>query len=217
MKRRDPFEMYAERYDSWFGGAGKEIFAPETDSFKRLLPRLPKPWFEVGVGSGSFARALGIPWGIEPSQKLGEMARSRGIKVIEGKGENLPIPDNLLGTAFLIVTLCFADDPDKVITEAARALKDKGFLVIGIVPAEFPCGMHYQEHGRKGHPFYSRARFFICSDLLTLSDKHGFKLAGKVSALFSPPGEELSPEILDGYHPDAGFAALSAQLRKEEK
>ncbi|MBN2380282.1 class I SAM-dependent methyltransferase [candidate division WOR-3 bacterium] len=168
MKRRDPFEKYAERYDVWFEGPGKEIFELEVQAIRKLTTDLPQPWFEIGVGSGRFAEKLDIPWGIEPSTKLADMARSRGIKIIEGKGEDIPLPDNLLGTAFLIVTLCFVDDPEKVIAEAARTLKDKGFLVIGIVPAEFPWGRYYQEQGRKGHPFYSRARFFKCRDLITL-------------------------------------------------
>lgn len=215
MRKPDPFQRYPNRYDAWFDGAGKEIFALEVEAFKLLLPELPKPWFEIGIGSGRFAQALGIPWGIDPSQKLADIARSRGIKVIEGVGENLPIPDNLLGTVFLIVTLCFVDDPGKVISEARRVLRNGGYLVAGIVPAEFPWGRHYQEQAGKGHPFYSHARFFVCTDLIELLKEHGFHLVKKVSTLFSSPGEELSPEIKEGYRPDAGFVVLSAQLRKE--
>lgn len=211
------FDSLAERYDAWFEDKGKGIFELEVRAIRRITSDLPRPWFEIGVGSGRFARALGIPWGIEPSTKLADMARARGIKVIEGVGENLPIPRNLLGTVFLIVTLCFVQDPEKVLSEASRVLKDRGYLVVGVVPAEFPWGRHYQELGRKGHPFYSHARFFVCRDIMSLLKEHGFNLTAKVSTLFSPPGEELSPEILEGYHPDAGFVVLSAQLRKEEK
>jgi SAM-dependent methyltransferase len=208
------FDPLAERYDAWFDEAGKEIFALEVDAFKQLLPELPKPWFEIGIGSGRFAQALGIPWGIDPSTKLADMARARGIKVIQGVGENLPISDDLLGSVFLIVTLCFVDDPGKVISEARRVLKDGGYLVAGIVPAEFPWGRYYQEQGEGGHPFYSHARFFVCTDLITLLKEHGFHLVKKVSTLFSAPGEKLSKEIREGYHPDAGFVVLSAQLRR---
>jgi len=215
MRKSDPFQKYPDRYDAWFDGEGREIFALEVDAFKLLLPELPKPWFEIGVGSGRFAQALGIPWGIDPSQKLADIARSRGVKVIQGVGENLPIPDNLLGTVFLIVTLCFVDDSRKVISEARRVLVDGGYLVAGIVPAEFPWGRFYQEQAGKRHPFYSHARFFVCKDLIELLEEHGFHLVKKVSTLFSPPGEELSPEIKEGYHPDAGFVVLSAKLKKE--
>ena len=217
MRKPDPFERYPNRYDAWFDGAGKEIFALEVDAFKLLLPELPKPWFEIGIGSGRFAQALGIPWGIDPSKKLADIARSRGVRVIEGVGENLPIPDNLLGTVFLIVTLCFVDDPRKVISEARRVLADDGFLVAGIVSADSAWGEFYKNEGRKGHPFYSHARFFVCRDLIGLLNEQGFHLVKKVSTLFSPPGEKLSSGIEEGYHPDAGFVIMSAKLAKEEK
>jgi len=215
MRKFDPFERYPNRYDAWFDGAGKEIFALEVRAIKELRRGLPRPFLEIGVGSGRFAKALDIPWGIDPSQKLADIARSRNIRVIDGVGENLPIPDNLLGTVFLIVTLCFVDDPRKVISEARRVLVDGGYLVVGVVPAEFPWGRFYQEQSGKGHPFYSHARFFVCKDLIELLEEHGFHLVKKVSTLFSPPGEELSPEIKEGYHPDAGFVVLSAKLKKE--
>ena len=209
------FDQLAERYDSWFEGAGKAIFGLEVQAIRKLTVDLPRPWFEIGVGSGRFAEALGIPWGIDPSKKLGDMARDRGIKVIEGKGEALPLPDNLLGSVFLFVTLCFVDDPDKVIAEVARVLKDGGFLVVGIVPAEFPWGRYYQELGRKKHPFYSHARFIDCRNVISLLKKHGFHVENKLSTLFSPPGKELSPEVLSGYQPDAGLVALSTQFVKK--
>jgi len=35
-----------------------------------MLPNLPGPWLEIGIGSGRFAQALGIETGIDPSIKL---------------------------------------------------------------------------------------------------------------------------------------------------
>lgn len=208
------FDHLASRYDAWFDGAGKEIFNLEARAIKRLIGNLSRPWFEIGVGSGRFAQALGIPWGIDPSRKLTDIARPRGIRVIEGVGENLPIPDALLGTVFLIVTLCFVADPGQVLSEAARVLKDGGYLVAGIVPAKSHWGRFYQEQARKGHPFYSHARFFMYTELIELLEEQGFHLVKRFSTLFSAPGEKLSKEIREGYHPDAGFVVLSAQLRK---
>ena len=217
MRKPDPFQRYPNRYDAWFDGAGKEIFALEVEAFKLLLPKLPKPWFEIGIGSGRFAKALDISWGIDPSKELADIARSRGVRVIEGVGENLPIPDNLLGTGFLIVTLCFVDDPRKVISEAKRVLRNGGYLVVGIVPAEYPWGRYYQEQAGKGHPFYSHAKFYSCRELILMLKKQGFDVVKKVSTLFSAPGEKLSSGIEEGYHPDAGFVIVSAKLAKEEK
>jgi len=59
------FDNLALAYDAWFEGEGKLIFAIETRALQEVLPSLPKPWLEVGVGSGRFAQALGIETGVD--------------------------------------------------------------------------------------------------------------------------------------------------------
>jgi hypothetical protein len=44
---------------------------------------------EVGVGTGRFAQALNIPYGVEPSRAMANLARKRGIELPQsgfGKG-----------------------------------------------------------------------------------------------------------------------------------
>jgi tRNA G46 methylase TrmB len=72
-----PFDDLATEYDAWFDKDGSLIFFIEVQVFKSLMPSLPKPWLEIGVGSGRFAQALGIETGIDPSIKLIEMASRR--------------------------------------------------------------------------------------------------------------------------------------------
>ena len=74
-----PFNELASEYDAWFDKDGSLIFFIEIQAFKALLPALPRPWLEIGVGSGRFAQALGIETGIDPSIKLVKIARRRGI------------------------------------------------------------------------------------------------------------------------------------------
>ena len=83
-----PFNDMASEYDAWFDKDGSLIFFIEVQAFKSLLPPLPKPWLEVGVGSGRFAQALGIETGVDPSIKLLEMARERGITGFLGRGRS---------------------------------------------------------------------------------------------------------------------------------
>ena len=104
-----PFDSLASVYDSWFEEKGKLIFAIEVEAFQEVLPSLPKPWLEMGVGSGRFAQALGIETGVDPSVELLQMARGRGISVLAGKGEQQIFNAASYGTVFLIVTLCFVD------------------------------------------------------------------------------------------------------------
>ena len=83
-----PFDDLASEYDTWFDKDGSLIFFIEVQAFKTLLSSLPKPWLEIGVGSGRFAQALGIETGIDPSIKLVQLARSRGVKAFQGRGED---------------------------------------------------------------------------------------------------------------------------------
>jgi len=104
-----PFGNLASAYDAWFEGGGKLIFSIEVQAFQEILPSLPKPWLEIGVGSGRFAQALGIETGVDPSIKLLEMARQRGITALLGRGEQKLFDEESFGTVLLIVTLCFLD------------------------------------------------------------------------------------------------------------
>ena len=49
------FDSLASDYDAWFEEEGRLIFASEVEALRQALPLLPKPWIEVGVGSGRFA------------------------------------------------------------------------------------------------------------------------------------------------------------------
>jgi SAM-dependent methyltransferase len=100
-----PFDAFAAAYDAWFEEEGRLPFDIEVEALRPLLPLLPKPWLEVGVGSGRFAQALGIGLGLDPSVRLLELARNRGIEVVLGKGERTPFRDESFGTVFLIVTV----------------------------------------------------------------------------------------------------------------
>jgi SAM-dependent methyltransferase len=48
---------------------------------------------EIGVGTGLFAVPLGILIGVEPSPRMAELARYRGIEVLENVAEELPFAD----------------------------------------------------------------------------------------------------------------------------
>ena len=132
------FDELASDYDAWFEKDGKLIFNTEVRAFQEILPLLPKPWLEMGVGSGRFAQALGIETGIDPSIELLDIAKSRGITTIQGKGEEKLFKGESFGTVFLIVTLCFVDSPEAILKETHRILKPGGKVVLGLVSKESP-------------------------------------------------------------------------------
>jgi SAM-dependent methyltransferase len=204
-----PFEDLASEYDAWFDGEGSLIFSNELQAFRALLPSLPKPWLEIGVGSGRFAQALGINTGIEPSVKLVEIARSRGINAFLGRGEEQIFDAESFGTVFLIVTLCFLETPLDVLKEAKRILVPEGNLVLGLVLKESPWGKFYQQKKDEGHRFYKYAKFYSCNEVVKLLFRAGFIGGNMISILMQKPGDVKSlEEPKAGYYPDAGFTIL---------
>jgi SAM-dependent methyltransferase len=203
------FNSVALAYDSWFDGEGRLIFAIETRAFQSLLPLLPGPWLEIGVGSGRFAEALGIETGIDPSIKLLTMARRRGICGFLGRGEQIPFSEGTFGTAFVIVTLCFLDAPLAVLGETHRILRPGGKVVLGLVLCESPWGRFYTLKKREGHRFYTHATFYSYDEVVGLLRQVGFDVERVISTLFQRPGEvQHMEEPCDGVFGDAGFTIV---------
>jgi len=209
-----PFDDLAPEYDAWFDREGSLIFSIETRAFKTLLPALPKPWLEVGIGSGRFAQALGIETGIDPSINLVKMAKRRGINAFQGRGEQKLFDEGTFGTVFLIVTLCFLDSPLEVLKEASRILTPLGKLVLGLVLKESPWGLFYQAKKAQGHRFYKFATFYSLDEVVRLIEQAGFSTEKIISTLFQRPGEVQHAEVpREGYLPDAGFTIIVAGKR----
>jgi SAM-dependent methyltransferase len=205
------FDSLASDYDAWFEEGGRLIFASEVEALRQALSLLPKPWIEVGVGSGRFAQALGIDIGLDPSVRLLEMARNRGISVFLGKGEEMPFQDGVFGTAFFVVTLCFVDSPAKILSEAARILRSDGKVVLGLVLKESPWGQLYQREKETGHRFYRHATFYSYGEIGVFLKQTGFSVEKVVSTLFQHPGGVNHIELpRQDFSADAGFTVILA-------
>jgi len=174
-----------------------------------VLTSLTKPWLEIGVGSGRFAQALGIETGVDPSVKLIQIAKHRGINAFLGRGEQQLFAPESVGMVFLIVTLCFLDSPLGVLQEANRILIPEGKVVLGLVLRESPWGKFYQRKKDRGHRFYRYATFYSYEEVVRLLAKADFVTERIVSTLFQKPDKVLRmEEPREGYSPDAGFTII---------
>ena len=204
------FDQNAASYDAWYDTPkGAAIFAEEVATLRPLLYGLPRPWLEVGVGSGRFAEALGIEFGIDPARQPLLLARDRGIAVVRGVGERLPIRDGSIGAVLLVVALCFVRDPAAVLREARRVLRADGGVVLGMVFAESPWGQHYRQLAAAGHPYYRQAHFFSRAELAALLAEAGLVSVDTRSALrWGPTDAPSIAGVFNGDDPDAGFSAI---------
>jgi SAM-dependent methyltransferase len=211
-----PFNGLASEYDAWFENDGKLIFAIEVQAFRESVSSSPKPWLEIGVGSGRFAQALGIDTGLDPSSQLIQVARRRGITVFLGRGEQQVFEGKSFGTVFLIVTMCFLDSPFDVLKQTNRILRADGKIVLGLVLKESPWGEFYRKKKEQGHRFYKYATFYNYSDVERLLMQAGFLVEQITSTLFQQPGNVREmEEPKQGYYPDAGFTVIIARKTKD--
>jgi SAM-dependent methyltransferase len=210
-RQPDPFDSLAAKYDSWYDGRGRIAFEIELAALRPLLVELPKPWLEVGVGTGRFAQALGIPLGLDPSPALLAKARQRGIEVLYGEGEELVFRADSFGTVFLLTTWEFLSDPLKVLRECRRVLKPGGRLVNAYLDRDGKWGASYAERGRRGDSLLSHAHFDTYEDVKRLTEQAGFEFLSTVSALFHGPDETVAmEEARPGFVRGASFVVLVA-------
>ncbi|HOI12508.1 MAG TPA: class I SAM-dependent methyltransferase [Methanoculleus sp.] len=168
------FERFAEDYDSWFEEHRAEYHA-ELARIRRLLPCPDSRAVEVGVGSGRFAGPLGVPLGIEPSRALGRMARRRGIEVIRGRAESLPLRDGSFSSVLMVTVICFLDNPVSAFREIHRTLAPGGTFVLGFIEREGEVARRYL-HEKGKHRFLSRARFYASGEVRQLLRHTGFRV-----------------------------------------
>jgi SAM-dependent methyltransferase len=207
------FEEYADAYDRWFDTPeGRVLFEIEIETIRLLMKNLESPFLEIGVGSGRFAKELGIEFGVDPATKLLEIALNRGIKVRMARGENLPFENSSFGAVFLLFTLCFVDEPEKVFSEAKRVLRNGGGLIIGIINRDSAWGELYMKKKLEGHPIYKHARFYSVDEVVKLIEEIGMSIGAYSSTLCQPPSEMPYKEnVHDRLVEGAGFVCILAR------
>ncbi|MEW6739697.1 MAG: class I SAM-dependent methyltransferase [Nitrospirota bacterium] len=184
------FDQYAEDYDRWFDTPeGRVLFEMEVEAVRLLMKGIEKPFLEIGVGTGRFAKELEIDFGIGPSSRVLEIAERRGINVKEASGENLPFNDESFGGVFVLFTLCFVENPERVLSEAKRVLKKDGGLIVGIINRESPWGELYMKKKGEGHPIYKHARFYSTDEVVKMVEKTGMAVEAYSSTLCQQPSE----------------------------
>jgi ubiquinone/menaquinone biosynthesis C-methylase UbiE len=208
----EPFEKYWLDYDAWYD-RHRELYYSELMAVELASRGVLRPWLEIGVGTGRFAAPLRIDIGVDPSDAMLRVAASRGVRVVKACGEDLPFQDSSFGGVFMIVTLCFLNDPIKALREAHRVLTLRGKLILGFVPADSAWGRYYAELGREGHKFYKYAKFYAVCEIEDLLRATGFKPELYISTLIkNKPGSlEVLEDPVVGLKREAGFVVLRAK------
>jgi ubiquinone/menaquinone biosynthesis C-methylase UbiE len=106
--------------------------------------------------------------------------------VVQGVGEYLPFKNETFHFVLIVVTLCFASNPQRILAEAKRVLKKSGELILAIIDRNSSWGKYYS--ARAGQSvFYRTARFLTPEEVLPSFSALGMEYAGAYQTLIQPP------------------------------
>lgn len=206
MPKTKGYESHASDYDQWFD-ENLEIYQAEIAAIKTLLPA--GKGIEIGAGSGRFTAPLNIDTGIEPATAMRLIAQQRGLNVISGVAESLPIEDQSFDFAIFITSTCFLDNPTLAFQEAARVVKTNGSIIIAFLEKNSELGKYYEEHKHE-NPFYCDATFYSYSEITAFLEQAGFNNFQTVQTVL--PENQINHktnDIIPG-HDQGAFVVLSA-------
>lgn len=207
MPKTQGYESHADMYDQWFD-ENPEIYQAEIEAVRKLLPE--GKGIEIGAGSGRFTAPLNINMGIEPALAMRKQAKLRGLSLIEGIAEQLPVEDKQFDYAVFITSTCFLDDPCKAYQEAARVIKDDGSIIIGFLEKNSELGKTYEQHKHES-PFYCDATFYSHNDIKGFLEQAGFSDFQTVQTVLPEnENDQKATDILAG-HDQGAFIVLRAK------
>lgn len=183
MPKVAPFDAHHQRYEAWF----EKHQAAYVSEMVALRPFVP--WegrgIEIGVGSGRFAAPLGLQVGVDPSNEMLTRAQARGITVVQGTAEALPLADDSFDHALAVTTICFVDSPERMLAQARRVLKPDAPLVIGFIDRESALGQVYLAHQAQS-VFYREATFYSAAEVGSLLVAGGWSIRAWAQTLVTP-------------------------------
>lgn len=174
MLKTEIFDKYVEDYEAWYDKY-PEVYQSELAALKEQFKKLPENirGIEVGIGTGRFAKPLGIKEGIEPSEAMAKKAVRRKIEVLKGVAEYLPYGD-LQFDFVLFVTICHLDNVKLAIEQAHRVLKHKGAIIIGFLDKDQSVAKEYKERSERS-TFFNKVQFYSVKYIKEIIEETGFK------------------------------------------
>lgn len=209
MARIRPFEEHSDLYEEWFTSF-PAVFDSEVTAIAEVLPEGSRS-IEIGVGSGLFAERLGIPVGVEPSEAMAIRARARGISVLPGVAEELPVESNRYESAFMVTAICFVDEPQRAINEMVRVVEPGGSVVIAFVDRDSELGQQYLTH-KEENVFYRDADFYSATEILEYMKEAGLIDFTIHQTLFGPLEEIAESQRPHAGYGEGGFVVISGRV-----
>jgi len=197
------FEKTWKDYDGWYD-AHPALYQSELAALKPLVPS--GAGLEIGAGTGRFAAPLAVRFGLDPAIHMLQLAKKRGILVVQGLGESLPFRDESFDFVQIVFVIEFVDDLVSFLREAVRTIRRNGALILGFIDRDSPWGQYYARnpsHRRHFHPPSPE-------EILGIFDKTGLEFREACQTLFQPPPDLNKKENSKRGFGQGGFVVLKA-------
>ena len=213
MKDTTLFDVAAEEYDAWFE-RHPHAYHSELEAIRELLPE-SGIGVEIGVGTGRFAAPLGIRLGVDPSPEMSRIAKKRGIDVVHGRAEDLPIDNASMDFVLMVTTLCFLDDVDRALGELRRVLRPSGVFIVAFIDADSSLGKAYLKR-KDDSRFYKGAHFYSVSSVKERLRQAGFNVSEVRQTIFLNPDTMINPDPIRKGSGQGVFVVIQAMKVEEE-
>jgi SAM-dependent methyltransferase len=193
------FNDHVGEYESWFKKY-PFVFKSEVAAIKKLLPKGNHiRGLEIGVASGRYSKALGIEEGIDPSEKMRELAKKKEIFALNAVAEDIPYKPSQFDFVLMNFCISYFEDLSEAFKEALRVLKKGGCLIVGFIDKDSKIGKYYQQK-RSESIFYKHARFYPVNKIATELKIAGFKDLQFCQTLFHDLDKvKITEKPLPGY------------------
>lgn len=183
-----PFNEHVAEYEEWYEKY-PFVFQSEVEAIRELLPTGNNiHGIEVALGTGRFAKELGIKEGIEPSPNMRALAKKRGIEVLSAEAEHLPYKDMHFDFVLMAFCISYFEDLPAAFSEAKRVLKNGGTLIVGFIDKDSTIGKYYEQR-KPESVFYRQANFYSVKRIISELKKLNFKNFQYSQTLFHPLDE----------------------------
>lgn len=222
------FDRIAGRYDEWYRTeTGRYVDRTEKWLvFSMLKSRGGGRALDLGCGTGNYTLELRRRGGfdvigLDASEGMLAVARSKGLNCIKGDAYSLPFPDGSFDLVLSVTMFEFIHEPERVVAEINRVLKPGGEVLIGTMNGRSAWFLFKRLKSLFVETAYRYARFYTPRELEDLLRNAGFRdVQSAGGVIFFPSfwpfhalAEALDKKLYDRCKGIAAFIAVRGGVK----
>ncbi|AFL96098.1 hypothetical protein CL1_1903 [Thermococcus cleftensis] len=185
------FDKIAGRYDEWYRTkTGRYVDRTEKWLIFSMMETRGGKALDLGCGTGNYTLELkkrGFDViGLDASEGMLRIARSKGLNCIMGDAYSLPFPDESFDLVLSVTMFEFIHEPERVLAEIHRVLRPGGEVIIGTMNGRSLWFLLKRLKSIFTETAYRYARFYTPGELEGLLRKAGFIGVESAGIIFFP-------------------------------